>query len=308
MSPPTNSRSRFVRPTTPRPLELTPRDRAVLVSVFRHRFLSAEHLRRLHFAAASLNATQRRLRRLWENRLLDRYWRPLPWHDDHHPGKRPLYVLGPAGVDVVAGDLALPVQVVRRGIPSTTAYHARLEHELVTADFLTSLIAALRGRTEAVLVSTEPEPVLWRKLRQRGSPAGPRRPFLVSDSAVTFSDRDGGNRRTFHLEVVRADVRSGNKGIATKMALYLRLLRSGYFAETFGHERLRAVLFLTTSPDRAENLRQLAMKLEHGRQLFWFGAYEQWDRGGTPESSLTPEDALEAMWTDAAGERQSLLA
>lgn len=306
MSTATPTSSRFSRPANPTPVELTARDRALLVSVAHHRFLSAEHLWRLHFLPSSLNAAQTRLRRLWEHEFLERYWPAHPWQAGRaHPSRRPLYVLGRTGVAIVAGELGRAVTDVRRAIPDVTTHHVTLAHELVTADFVASLTAALRGSGEASLVSAEPESDLWRRLRQRGSLKGLRGQYLVSDTAVTLGDAAG--ERSFHLEVVRADVRGGNRSLLTKMQLYLHLLRAGYFRETFGHQRLRAVLFLTTSAERAENLRELARRLDHGAQLFWFGAFEQWDRGGTPESSLTPDTVLTPMWTDVSGEKKSLL-
>ena len=111
---------------------------------------------------------------------------------------------------------------------------------------------------------------------------------------------------TFYLEVVRAGVRSGNRKLADKLALYARLHHCGYFATVFGHERIRAVLILTTSPERAEHFRQLAAELPHGRSLFWFGAYQP-PPPGRLLPVITATHLRSPMWRTTAGEAISLI-
>src|SRR5207248_164462 len=98
--------SRYVRPPLLKHgLDLQPRDRALLRSVFTHRFMRSDHLRALFFAGASLRVAQLRLRRLWEHHLLERHYLPFVL-DGIHPAppraRQPIYALGPRGAEVVA--------------------------------------------------------------------------------------------------------------------------------------------------------------------------------------------------------------
>jgi len=182
-----------------------------------------------------------------------------------------------------------------------------LEHNLVAAEFLIDVEVALRGHDSVNIVQVEPELELWAKTRQ--TPSGGRRtPFIVSDGAFTLQLPGAATAATFHLEVVRADAKGGNKNVLRKMARYAELNHKGYFREVYGHEHVRAVLWLTTSPERATHLRELAEGLTHGAGLHWFGAFTSRDAGGIPETSLSPETVLGPMWEDAQQNRRSLVA
>jgi hypothetical protein len=81
---------------------LTARDRAICHDVYDHLVLTATQIRRLHFS--SLRSADKRLKKLYERRLLDRF-RPqvsvgsAPYH----------YVLDELGMRVVAADRGLDV-------------------------------------------------------------------------------------------------------------------------------------------------------------------------------------------------------
>jgi len=63
--------SKFVRPHEPRPGEITDRDLDILDGVLRYRFCAASQLVRL--VGGNEDVTHRRLRRLWEWQLLNRW-------------------------------------------------------------------------------------------------------------------------------------------------------------------------------------------------------------------------------------------
>jgi hypothetical protein len=115
------------------------------------------------------------------------------------------------------------------------------------------------------------------------------------------------DEQTFYLEVLRADIKGGNARLRAKMDRYIQLAHVGAFNEIFNHQRLRAVLFLTTSPTRAEHLRQYAQGLRHGRRLFWFGSSESRSEHGECVSTLTPELLLTPRWLTADGELLSII-
>lgn len=300
--------SRYVRREQPaRGLVVQPRDRAILETVGHYGFVSSEHLHQLLFPAVSLRVTQVRLRALWEHGFLERSFLPVvltttPWNV---PGPtRPFYSLGRAGLELLADGNADVV----RGLRGPTLQAATLQHDLVVTDFLVALTVACRSRSDVVLESTEPESSLRRKLSTR-RPELPRSGigYVLPDGAFTLQSAPDQRNLTFYLEIVRADVKGGNLRLIAKLERYLKLLRAGFFRAAYGHDHVRAVLVVTTSPARATNIHTLAAALPHGHRLFWFGS---WGRGDPGEPSLPALDAstiLNQSWITAAGDEVTLL-
>jgi len=297
-------RSRYQRPTAPRGgLVPQERDRQVLRAVAHHRVVRGRHVHALLFSGVSQRTCQQRLRRLWEWRYLDRLYLPLVVDGS---GARPLeagaplYVLGRRAMLLLADELGDRPQ--HEAIDTTPVTMATIQHRMVVTEVLVSLQLACRGRTDIVLESFSTEAPLWRMLQGRRARAG----AVVPDAAFTLRYKATQQAITFYVEVVRADVRGGSRRLLQKMQRYVELNRNGFFKHVYCHERLRAVLFLTPSAARAENLRRLARQLEHGRRLFWFGAYHH-DRRQLG-SAITPATILIHSWRDADDRPTSLLA
>lgn len=311
--------SRHLRPAAPRPFALQPRDRHLLQSIYRHRYLLAEHIQRLHFANCSLRVAQQRLRRLWEHHYLDRLQVPL----QHNAGVNlspPLYCLARLGAQLVGHDIDVAWHRIPHTPRTNASGYSPLLHNLIATDLL---VAAECSNTESWRIVTLRETSLRRQLaiaRQQRRWTGVA---LVPDAALMFPRGNNGqvltrdntdpllcrhntSPVTYYLEVVRAGVRSGNQHLARKLALYADLHHRGFFRTVFGHEHVRAVLFLTTSPERAEHFRQLAVRLPHGRNLFWFGAYQP-----PPPGRLVPVPMSELVrspvWRSANGETLCLI-
>ncbi len=294
-TPTTMTSSRFVRPEHPAsPIILMARDYAVFAALNDYRLLYARHLQALAFPGTSLRRVQARLRQLWEHRLLNRYFRPMVVDGTKPFTFEPAYGLGPGseGLDIRSTILGAP----REPSPMT------FDHELIAADCLTAMIAACRERSDVALVSTTPATPLWRRAKSRAVSA----PFLVPDGVITFRYPTGVTL-TFYVEIVRADVKGGNDRLMRKMQEYVSLNREGRFRTLYGHDQLRAVLFLTTSHERADHFRKLAMTLPHGRRLFWFGSYQTTEPNGRAVTTLTPDSVLTPCWRTTEGDQISFL-
>lgn len=283
--------SRHRRPVRPRPFEVQPRDRAVLAAIAHHRYLLAEHLHALVFAGSSLRRTQARLRGLWEHGFVDRIHVPLQ-RDGRTVLSPPLYCLATKGAKLVGGD----INVAWRSLPHTpkqnTLGFATLLHHMVATDVL---VAAECCSSSAAPVTTVRETTLRQALadaRKRGRWKGSA---LVPDGAIVIGGQSP-QAGVYYLEVVRAGVKSGNQLLRRKLELYVRLQHQRYFATAFGHDHVRAVLILTTSPERAERFRQLAARLPYGQRLFWFGAYTP-SGAGTLKPAIDPRATAEKEWT-----------
>ena len=265
-----NYPSRHHRPSSPPPLVLQPRDRQLLQSVYRHRYLLAEHVRQLHFPKASLRVAQQRLRRLWEHCYLDRLFLPLSGNG-RVTLSPPLYSLAIEGARVVGADLNIPPAHIPHTPRQNARGYATLLHHLVATDLL---VAAECCNTENLRVVTMRETAMRQALVAARQSGRWRASAIIPDGALTLFPRGNVGGMTFYVEVVRASVKCGNALMAKKFCDYANLHHRGYFQTVFGHNRVRAILILTTSPKRAEHFRQMAAKLPYGRNLFWFGAYQ----------------------------------
>ena len=295
---------RLIRPKRPvRRLVLQERDVEILRLLTVHRYARADHFQWLLFQGRGVRVLQARLRRLWEHRLIDRYFVPVVvGNDQTFPrfSSRPVYALTARGANVLAektgGDPAgIPVGLRRNLLAFPT-----LLHDLVATDFTVSLRVALASLGLPVSVQHDHE---LRRLLARSASGARRGHPIVPDAAVTIT-LPGDRRMTFCLEVVRASMRGGNRSLRAKLLRYLELHRLRFFREAYGHEWLRGVLIATTSSTRAEGLRKASASLPHGHRLFSFGAY----RSGDAEagSLFTPENVLDHPWRLLDGSTSTL--
>lgn len=285
------------RTTPPQPasgLILQPRDRTILSAVYRLRLLTSDHVRQLFFPGATLRAAQERLRHLYEHHYLERLFIPAVMRNGEQPAwppRQPIYTLGKASNPIVAQDVGVPSSELRKRTTRQPSPLALLHH-LTVSQFLVALEVACRDRDGVRLIKAEAETLLWARLKQRGAMTG----AVMPDGFFSLATPTAPAPLSFLIEIVRADVRGGNRRLQAKLTRYTELHRSGFFRETFGIERLRAVLIATTSTERAEHFRRLAEKLTYGRNLFWFGVYERKDVEGRSHSTFTPEQILTHPW------------
>lgn len=196
----------------------------------------------------------------------------------------------------IAEVLGVSPQTIPQTRVQNAAGFATLHHHLVATDALVAAQCALGASLEV-----HREEQLRRALRAQAP-----MPSVVSDGAFTVLPPHAPRPMTFHLEVVRADVRGGNRSLRRKFDKYVSLLRRGFFERAYGQIWIRAVCIATTTATRAAHLRRLASDLAHGRRLFWFSAYERQRSGGPPQTVFTPERFLDHEWIDGTGERQTL--
>lgn len=104
----------------------------------------------------------------------------------------------------------------------------------------------------------------------------------VPDASLTLKGQ------TFHIEVLRAPARGGNRSVREKLLRYVRVVHGKQLQSVYKHRRVRAVILATATDARALSLQRLVASLPRGRQLFWTGRY---GRGGV----------LTASWTDGVG-------
>lgn len=284
-------------------MQLQPRDREVLRALHQHRYLTRCHIHELTFAGAHVSVVTRRLRLLWANRLVDRYFFPLDFSARTRAGLRtPVYTLASKGAQIVGEQIGLAMSQIPHTPAQNRQGYRRLQHNLVATDLLVAVQAAAPTHPSVFDVRIEPEPLLWRRARS----AERQQQHVYSDGSFTIVGSTG-KQRSFHVEVVRADIRAGSSTLLAKLKRYSQLVHTGYFERVHDQPCVRAVLIAAPTKARAQNLRDLAGELTHGKNLFWFSHWEREPSIGPPITTFAPSTVFSPMWTDISGRARSIL-
>jgi hypothetical protein len=116
---------------------MTDRDREIALFLYRHQVLTTEQLELLFFP--SRRAAQKRLRKLHEHVVVERFYPPIPYGQ----GRRQAHwVLGDAGVKLVAACLEVEPKVLGLQRRDDWGAHPQLVHRLEVNTFVTELVRA----------------------------------------------------------------------------------------------------------------------------------------------------------------------
>ncbi len=292
-------RPRFRR--VPYPVQLTERDLELVRHVHRHRFLSSQHLRRL--VKGSGQGIERRLQALFHAGYLDRPRAQLDHY--HRGGSQPLvYGLGSKGADWLVERDGLPARSVNWTAKNRSVTRFFLQHTLSVADFMTALEVATRESDNVRPASAESLTaslgrVSRAELRWQVSFTHDGQPLnlgVVPDQVFVLNPNSA-SPTCYFLEADRATMPVSRHdftrtSVQRKLLAYHGTWQQRLLERLFGWKRFR-VLFLTTSPERVEHLRQAARDLPSGHGLFLFAHRGQ----------LQPDaDVLDLPWLSVADE------
>ena len=257
-------------------LVLQPRDEQLLTLLARVRFLTSGQVQQLLFANASLSAACRRLRRLAAHGLLTSSQLPLLLGRGPLRAGTRLYSLTRAGAGVLAERSG---KSISHSEPN--AFAPTVQHDLIAIRMLVSVLVEARARGLTVERWCD-DRELHRRLHAYRAGRRSRARMPVPDASIQL------NGQTFHIEVMRAPARGGNRSIREKLIRYVRVVHSKQLQDAYVDTRVRAVLLATATDARVASLRSLVASLPRGRQLFWLGRY---DRPGV----------LDSEWIDGTG-------
>jgi len=268
----TTRSSKFIRPKDPDPMVLMDRDKELLARVWEDRMLFTSQIGRIFFSGKT--SANVRLRKLWENGCLDRYFLPTLMF---HGSTEALYLLGRKGVDIAAVTLGVERAEIARGLSylkqkvRTHSFLLSLDHILALADFRIALEEATRNNPNVSLEGWIPERMCEDsyQCRRKGEQiSGKIRP----DGYCQCRCED--KMYSFFIEVDLGTM--SNKAIAHKVQRYLDYSKSGRYERRFGVPFFR-VLLATTSPQRMANLKQTTEELTDS--IFWFTTLDKISRG-----------------------------
>lgn len=281
----TKKGSRYVRPKNPEPIVLKDRDKEILSRVWEDRMLFTSQIARIFFRGKT--GWNIRLRKLWENGYLDRYFLPTLMF---HGSTEALYLLGRKGVDIAAAMLGLERTEILRGLSHLKrkvrnhSFLLSLDHILAMADFRITFEEAIESQPDVSLEGWIPERLcedsyqFWRgteKIQGKIRPDG------------YCQCRYGEKIYSFFIEVDLGTMSS--KAIAHKVQRYLDYSESGRYESRFGVRFFR-VLMATTTSQRMANLKRTTE--ERTDTIFWFTTLDQVQQGRV----------FEQIWTRAGWE------
>ena len=251
-------------------LVITPRDVALLLTVYQFRQTTRDQLQRLHVSGVanpawghSPSILLRRLGLLRSHGYLTGRRFPA----EGTAGRPPfVYSLGRAAVPLVADELGLELEVVAKR-QQQDAHLSPLfaGHRLSIGDVRIALLLACQRRGYQLEWRGEEDLATVKDQVTIDGDTYPIRP----DGFFVLQLGEGGPRAAFFLEVQRA---SDPAAYRRKAKAYMAYWGSGAYTQRFGFKSLR-VLAVTTTPKRAMQLKAAA---EHagGATLFWAATLE----------------------------------
>jgi hypothetical protein len=303
------------------PLRLQERDAEIIRQIYRHRFLTSEHIAAL--LGGSQQGILRRLHKLYHAGYLDR---PPEQIRPYKSGSDPMvYGLGNKGAELLSERFHIPKTKVDWTSKNREVKTVFLAHTLQTANFMVCLEMACKAKQGVELITSE---TIWQQMpeaiRNRKNPwgwkvetkaehQGQERNLsfgMVPDKVFGLyfpKEPPGRQRAYFFLEADRSTmpIKSADMfrtSFYKKMLGYWHSWRQGLFEKTFPFKSAR-VLTVTKSQDRIRNMVAAGKALDpkgKGLRMFLFAAEKQFN----PKA---PEDILGKIWTDGRGETVSLL-
>jgi hypothetical protein len=285
--------------------KLTNRDIAVILDVYKYRYLSVAQIEALHFP--SKRTTYKRLQALVSNSYLKAFTVPSI------PGR--VYYLDKAGAEVVAGELQVPVEELQwhRSQKSPKDYYF-LRHFLAINDFRI-LITKACAESPITLKGFIPEYVGEKTV------AGDVKKYIrdrvcdVTNQAYEYSHTpDGvfvlekdGKPALFFLEIDRGTevISDTERGFLKCIKFYLNYWMEGKykrFEQDFACASLSTfrVLIITPSRDRIKNIRaavtQLPFPNDSVKRFFWI----------TLDKRLSKDTVFNDIWVSLHREDQNV--
>jgi hypothetical protein len=265
------------------PPAITERDIAVLIDVYKYRYLTVSQIARLHFP--SRQTAYRRLRVLTELKLLTGF--TAPTMTEH------MYFLGKPGVQAVAAGLGVSQEALAWSETSRAPKdYYFLSHFAQVTDFRITLTRdcsvsglELLGFIPEYLGSRSPSGGMTKHIKDYVCDIERPMDTLNHTPDAVFALRKVGLSALFCLEIDRGTevVSNSDKGVLKACRFYTRyLLSGGYqrYGADFGCEVFKGfrTLIITTSEARLQNIRQAVTALpvmDKAKRFIWLALYEE---------------------------------
>lgn len=284
---------RFKR-VAPRPFQLQERDIEVIKEVYKHRFLTSEHIRAL--ISGSGQVILRRLQLLYHAGFLDR---PREQIKPYKSGSSAMvYGIGNKGADYLHQTFNIPRSKVDWTSKNREVKTVFLEHSLSVANFMVSMETACRERTDVEFIDprkfVKQYPITWKITK---AIEGNKHTFSIfPDNVFALYYPKDNSTAYFFLEVDRSTmpIFSNNffrTSVYKKLLLYWLSWRDGIFTN-YLHLPNARVLTLAKSKERIKSMIEAVKQADDrkkGSRIFMFALDKEFDPG-------TPGQALAKIW------------
>ena len=248
-------------------MALTKRDKAIIFSVYENRFLRRDQIQKLYFAGKSLPACNMRLKKLYENRFLERIIRPVAYGSS-----QAVYALDKNGVQVVAKLVKKEPYQIDWNRDKNKVRFLFLDHTLQIAEFKVNLNISLKNPETNLIFYQRESKSLKRKVLD---PRGIKKYLVVMPDAFFGLQNDKG-KYYFFLEV---DMGTETlKRFQEKVIAYKEYWKSGKYLKDYGFNHFR-VLTIAKSEKRILNL-LLASQKKGAKNMFLFTTFSAIENKG----------------------------
>jgi hypothetical protein len=265
--------SRWQRQKNPGRIFLQPRDREIMVAVYSYRMLTRTQIERL-FNFKCTRRVNSRLRKLYDHHYLSRNFLPTI-----RGSAKAVYYLGTKGVSLVAEELGIDLNLIKRKCKSTSKLSELfLSHTLELNDIRIAFSLGLENQPKMELERWINDNDCKQEYRSAGLGKEVIRRFRP-DGYFRFWYQ--GKLYSFFLEHDRSTMTLGR--FTSKVQSYIDFDVMGYYRQRFGVKFYR-VLVITKTCERLYNLKK-AVEIVTDK-LFWFTTLEQ----------VTPNTVFDQIW------------
>ncbi|MGP8321432.1 MAG: replication-relaxation family protein [Methanosarcinaceae archaeon] len=273
--------SRHKRSKTPSVLIIQKRDIEIIKAVFQYRYLTRSQIQLL-FDMKSVTRVNIRLRKLYNNRFLDRYYQPTLLGSSEA-----IYTIGSCGIQIVAESSGMALEELkRRRRIDKVAKNKFINHNLAVNDFRINLMVDIKNHSGFNFIK-------WLDSRDCEF----KFKYKQANKEVTTSIKPDGYFEFIYQNCsysffVEIDLSTSNHSkLKSKFNNYLLFKNHNLFKQEFGKE-IFYVLVITKNKSRTENLHRILNELR--TDMFWFSTVQNtpnnillgniWKQSGRVES------------------------
>lgn len=254
--------SRHKRSKASNNMVLQKRDIEILKAIFQFRYLTRSQIQNL-FNMKSVTRVNIRLRKLFDNKFLDRYYRPTLLGSSEA-----IYTNGISSCNIIAESLGVTnEEVKRRRRLDQTSRSKFLEHNLKVNDFRISLINELNANPGFELKQWQDARDCEIKFKYRK--AGKETITSIKPDGY-FEFQYQNKLYSFFLELDLST--SSHNKLKEKLENYYQFKKNSLFKQKHGRG-IFYVLTITKTAKRADNLHQLANQFNS--DIFWFTSIDR---------------------------------
>ncbi len=271
-------------------LMLQPKDLEIVRLVYDYRFIRTDQITAL--IAGDRTSLEKRLRKLWEHRFLERFFLPVV-NGKEPTTRRAIYSLDYQGANQLIKNDGVDPDHIKHVLRHNQPEYSYVEHQLMTSQFRAVLTLALKASKEANIAFWRQDTDLRDHVEISDKKGRKERLPIAPDGYFCLEDEDK-KRMYWFLEVDRYTM-SGPRWLE-KMRAYYNYWFQKKHTDKFGIKSFRVISVCPNAFQRNArleltkkvNVNRVGNKVEIiGSRLFWFVSEEEYSLKN-PKNILGP--------------------